>query len=93
MKNFFWIVMTLAWLAVGLASAFAAMFVPMMFDAPGSETDFRLHALAVSVTLLPLFFLLGAILPWIFRGRRFSGGLFLLPIIDVASIVVFDQLL
>ena len=91
MKNFFWIMMTCGWLVVGLVSAFAVMFVPMMFDAPGSDTSLRLYGLAVSVFLLPIFCLMGAILPWIFRARRFSGGLFLLPLVVVVSIVILGE--
>jgi Na+/proline symporter len=91
MKSFFWIAMTLAWFALALVSAFAALFVPMMFDAPGSESNVRLQAFAVSVLLLPVFCLLGAILPWVFRRRRYSGGLFLLPLVDIASIAVLAQ--
>ncbi len=93
MKKFFWILMTCGWAGVALVSAFAALFVPMMFDAPGSETNVRLYGLAVSVLLLPVFSLMGAILPWVFRARRFSAAFFLLPLVDVASIAVFGELL
>ncbi len=93
MKKFFWVMLTCGWLGIGLVSAFSVMFVPMMFDAPGSETNLRLWGFAVSVALLPIFCLMGAILPWVLRARRFSGGLFLLPLVDVVSIVAFGETL
>jgi hypothetical protein len=73
------------WGLVGLASIPFAAMTAFLFDAPGSESSPLTVMLAVSVAILPLFFLAGGILWWASRRRWLF---FLLPLLDIAAIVV-----
>lgn len=92
MKGFLWIVATLGWFGGAAVSGFAALFVPMMFDAPGSEANVKLQALAACALLLPVFCVAGAVLPWIFRRWRHAAAFFLVPLADLLPVVVLASL-
>ncbi len=72
------------WALVGLISVAPVVMVPFLFDAPGSESSRLTIAFAIAVALLPVCFLIGAIVWWIARWR---GAFFLIPLIDIAAIV------
>lgn len=92
MKTFIWVTTTVLWLIAAAVSLFISMFVPMLFDAPGSEENRAIQALALAITATPVLFLLAAILPWVFNRKRFAGWLFLLPFLGFLLIVVLAQL-
>jgi hypothetical protein len=77
-----------AWILAGLASLFPVILIPMMFDAPGSEANPLVFALAAAIAAFPVFCFAGAILPWVFRRRSFAKRLFLLPALDIVMIVL-----
>ena len=73
---------------VGVASLLPVMMLPMMFDAPGSESNRLLIALAAAIAIFPLLCLIGAVLPWLFRRRSFARWLFLPPLLDLALVII-----
>ena len=86
--NIGWIALSVGLIVVGLASLLPVMMLPMMFDAPGSESNRLLIALAVAVAAFPLLCLIGAVLPWLFWRRSFARWLFLPPALDLAFVIV-----
>jgi hypothetical protein len=83
-----WIALSVSLVLVGLASVFPVIMVPMMFDAPGSESDPIVITLAIMIAAFPLLCLIGAILPWLFWRKSFARFLFLPPVVDLAAIVI-----
>jgi hypothetical protein len=81
-----WLILTALWALAGLAAVVPAMMTPMMFDAPGSERNPVAIGLAISVAVFPLICLSSAVLPWLFRRRRFAAMFFLLPVANLALI-------
>jgi len=92
MKNFLWIAATLLWLGVAVVSLLGVLFLPMLFDAPGSEDNRRLQAIAACIVATPVLCLMAATLPWIFKHKRHVGWLFLLPLLSLSAIFVLDGL-
>jgi hypothetical protein len=86
-KNIRWIVASLALIAIGGMSLLPVIMLPMMFDAPGSDSNPITIALVVVIAAFPVFCLIGSVLPWIFRRRSFAGWLFFLPVVDLVLIV------
>ena len=86
MKNFLWITTTLLWLGVAMVSGFAVLFLPMLFDAPGSQDNRGLQAMAVCIAAMPVLFLMAATMPWIYKHKRYAGWLFLLPFLGILAI-------
>lgn len=82
-----WIVVSVCLIGLAAVSLLPVMMVPMMFDAPGSETSPLTIAFALSVAAFPIFCLMGAALPWLFRRRKRAVWLFLVPSVDVAAII------
>jgi hypothetical protein len=77
-------ILVAVWALVGLASIPPVIITPFLFDAPGSESSPLTIAFAIAVVLLPVCFLIGAIVWWVARWR---GAFFLIPLIDIAAIV------
>jgi len=73
MKNFIWTTTTVLWRGVAAVSLLMTLFVPVLFDAPGSLENRRVQALALSIAATPVLFLLAAILPWVFRRSLPAG--------------------
>lgn len=92
MKKFIWVATTVLWLCAAAMSLVMAMFLPTLFDAPGALENHKVQGLALGIAATPVLFLLAAIMPWVFRRKKFAGWLFLLPLISISSIVVLDQL-
>lgn len=86
-RKLLWIVASVCLIGLALVSLMPVMMVPMMFDAPGSETSSLTIGMALLVAAFPLFCLIGAGLPWLFRRRKRAAWLFLLPLADVAAII------
>jgi hypothetical protein len=84
-----WIVLTVLWVLFGLGSVAFALTSFFMFDAPGS-TDSPLTVMLFCLVLTsPLFWLAGAIAPWVFRRWWSRAGLlFVLPVVDGGAIVI-----
>ncbi len=87
-NNVGWLALTALWSIAGLVAIFPAAMMPMLFDAPDSESSALTIALAAAVGMLPLLCFLGAGLPWLGRRWRLAKGLFLLPAIDLAAITL-----
>jgi uncharacterized membrane protein YbhN (UPF0104 family) len=83
-----WISLSAGLVLVGLGSLAPVMMVPMMFDAPGSESNPLVIILAAMMVAFPLLCLISAILPWLFWRKSFAKWLFLPPILDLAAIVL-----
>ncbi len=81
-----WTVLSVLWVVLAAPSAFLALFAPMMFDAPGSTQSPLTVALFAGVLALPVLWLLGAALPWIFRHAAWAAWLFLIPLLDVVAL-------
>jgi hypothetical protein len=82
-----WIVASVCLIGLAVVSLMPVMMVPMLFDAPGSETSRLTIAMALLVAAFPVCCLIGAALPWLFRHRKRAGWLFLLPVADVAALI------
>lgn len=54
------------------------MMAPMMFDAPGSESNPITQLMFYSLLALPALCLMGGILPWIFKRHEISIWLYAL---------------
>lgn len=91
MKRVLWMTATGIWIVVGIVSSVAALFAPMLFDAPGTDKNPRVQALALAIVATPVLCLLGAWLPWAFMRRKFAAWLFLLPLLSISSIIILDQ--
>jgi hypothetical protein len=81
-----WIVLSVVWVIAGCASVLLALTSVFMFDAPGATSSKLTVALFFTVITLPVFWFLGAGLPWLFRSKRIAKWLFLLPICDLVAI-------
>jgi hypothetical protein len=92
MKSFLWIATTVLWLGVALVSLVGVLFLPMLFDAPGSEDSRKLQATALCILATPILCLMAATMPWILKRKRHAGWLFLLPLLSLSPIVLLDQL-
>ena len=82
------ILATVLWALAGAASLLVVLFVPMLFDAPGSTSDPFAVTLAVSIVLFPLACLVSIVGSWIgYRKRRLRGSILfaLLPLLPVAG--------
>jgi hypothetical protein len=82
------VIATCLWTVAGGASLLVAMFVPMLFDAPGSTSNLATLAFAGSVVLFPVACGAAVILSWLDfrRGRQRRALLFtLLPLLPVAA--------
>ena len=88
MSRTLWIVATVLWLLAIIPSSFLSMSSFFMFDAPGSDSSPLTWALFSTVLTLPVFWLVGAIVPWFFYKKRWGAWLFLFPFLDVAAIVL-----
>lgn len=88
-----WIVLTVLWVLFAIPAGFMAMMSFFMFDAPGSETNGLTIALFWCVLVGPVFWVIGAGVPWIFRRTPYGIWLFLIPFVDLAAIVVVVILL
>lgn len=62
------------------------MMSPMMFDAPGSDTNAITQLLFYSVLAFPALCLMGGILPWVFRRHAKSIWLYALTGLAVGLI-------
>ena len=82
-----WIVASVCLIGLALVSLMPVMMVPMLFDAPGSESSPLTIGMALLVAAFPLFCLLGAGLPWLLRRRKRAAWLFLVPLADVAAFI------
>ncbi len=81
-KSRWWLLLSLAWVGVGVASVFPLVMLSMAFDAPGSEKNMWLIAAVGSMAFFPISCLLGAVLPWLFRRWRFALTLFGVPVLN-----------
>ncbi len=65
---------TLAWTPLGAASFFVGMMSVMLFDAPGSQEDPRIWAVALSIWSFPVLCLLSVAGGWVmwFVTRRWD---------------------
>ncbi len=72
------------WVLIGLVSVAPVLMVPFLFDAPGSESSVLTIAFAIALALLPVCFLIGAIVWWITRWRV---AFFLIPLVNFVAIV------
>lgn len=79
------IVLVVVWVLVGAVSIGPAIMTPFLFDAPGSLSSPLTVALALTVILLPVSFVVGALLQWVVRLQY---AFFILPLVDFAAIVV-----
>jgi hypothetical protein len=90
------IALTVVWVLLGAASVIGSMMSFFLFDAPGSEQNRLAWILFYCLLTQPVFWLIGAILPWCFQKRSWAGWLFAFPAIDVAAIIItfvlIDQL-
>ena len=81
------IVATVIWTLLGAASLLVVMFVPLLFDAPGSTDNVFTVALAASVVLFPvacLASIAGSWIAFVKRSKRTSLWFALLPLVPVA---------
>ena len=83
-----WIALTVLLVVLGFASILPVLMAPMLFDAPGSTANPFTVGVAVAIVALPMACFLGAGLPWAFAHRPFAKMFFLLPILDLALIVL-----
>jgi len=83
-----WITLSILYALFGLVSVGGALLSFMLFDAPGSASSPWTIAFFVSLLAFPLFWFAGALLPWCFRSKSFSGWLFLIPAVDAIAIAV-----
>ncbi len=83
-----WGALSATYVLLALLSAPPVIMLPMMFDAPGSEENGALMMAALLMALFPIFCLLGAILPWVFRKRTFAKKLFLLPALNLVAVAL-----
>ena len=83
-----WIVLTVLWVLAAIPSAFMAMMSAFMFDAPGSEKNPIVWALMWSMVALPVAWILGAGIPWIFYKRGWGLWFFAIPLLNVAELGV-----
>lgn len=70
--------------AVSLVPAAGSFF---LFDSPGSESSPWTQLLFAASLALPVFWLAGASLPWLFRTKA-GMWFFALPLVDVAVIAL-----
>jgi len=82
------IILSVLWAVIGLVSVAFALLSVMMFDAPGSESSPLTVKLFWATAALPVFWFLGAILPWVFKSKAFGKWLYLLPLLDIAFIAI-----
>jgi hypothetical protein len=78
---------TVLWVALGLAAIIPALFSVMMFDAPGSEKNLAVRALAASLMGFPIVCGFSVAKSWlVFREKAYwlACALALLPLINVA---------
>ncbi len=87
-KLVWWWVATAFWLLVAIPALLAAAMSFMMFDAPGATDSPLTIALFISTLVAPLFCLLGAVVPWLFRSKSFGKWLFCIPLIDLAAFTI-----
>ena len=81
------ILATVIWTLLGVASALAALFVPMLFDTEGSTSHPPTLALAASVVLCPLACITSIVGSWLaFRRERHRNALWFsaLPLLPIA---------
>jgi hypothetical protein len=93
------------WLFIGASTLWGLAAIPalapvMMMSiaqynapAPGSTASRLIVALYLCLLSLPAFCLLGATVPWIFWKKRFGAWLFVIPLLDVAAIVILTALI
>jgi hypothetical protein len=77
-------VLSALWVLAALPSGLLALFSGLLYDAPGSESSPLTVALVRTMFTLPLAWLAGAGLPWVFRRSAFARWLFLLPFLNLA---------
>ena len=93
MKTFLWVSASLLWLGVGLLSLVPVMFLPMLFDSPGSQDSQPLQAFSIAVLATPVLCLMAVVLPWVLQHKKHAGWLFLLPPLGIPSIFLLALLL
>lgn len=78
-----WVVLTI--LDLGLAAATSGLWylTHFLFDAPGSESNPWVWAMAVAMWAFAPICALGAVLPWVFRKHQGASRLFLMPALGV----------
>jgi len=86
--NIGWIALSVGLVLIAVGSLLPVVMLPMMFDAPGSESNRLLIALAAAIAAFPILCVVGAVLPWLFWRRSFARWLFLPPALDLTLIVM-----
>ena len=88
MSRGFLILLAVAWVLVGVVSGLLVLFVPLLFDAPGSERNLATIALAVGVVSCPAACLTALYVTWpVIRSGGGSPG-WMWVLLPIASIVV-----
>lgn len=64
------IISSIVWFFSLFPALFMAMFSPMMFDAPGSETSFWTIATATAMLSYPIVTVLSIIFSWVFFAKK-----------------------
>lgn len=83
-KSPWWLLLSLAWLALGVAAVMPVAMISMAFASPGAGQNEVLWVLFGSALFFPVSCLLGAVLPWLFRRKRHAWKLFLIPVASFA---------
>ena len=87
MKRPGWLIAIIVlWVLLGGVTAFAAMFVAFLFDAPGSAENRYLVDAALGLLALPLTFFLGAAGAGFLSASRLRLFALALPLIPIAAI-------
>ena len=82
---------TIIWWLTAIPGVGMAMMAPMMFDAPGSQNNLMVVALAVSVFTYPVAAILAPILAWVAYGLswpRAAWILILAPLLPMAAVFI-----
>jgi hypothetical protein len=85
------VVASTIWTLAGIAGVLAVMFVPLLFDPPGSTSNPPTLALAASVLLFPLACVASIVGSWLaYRRERLRGVLLFaaLPVLPIATAVL-----
>lgn len=82
-----WILASLVWLVGGVLSAKAAYGFTSLFGLPHAGWTPTANAYATATITLPLACLAAAVLPWVLKVHRRAWLLFLLPLIQISTVV------
>jgi len=88
MKRPGWLIaVIILWALLGGLTAFMAMFVAFLFDAPGSEDNRYLIDAAIGLVALPVTFFLSAAAAGLIRAPRLRLLALALPLVPIAAVV------